>query len=303
MGDDTLTGNAEANRLNGGGDGDGSPTGGDDTISGGGGDDRLLGGNGYLDGADTLDGGAGQDTISAQDGTVDTVDCGTEIDVATTDADEGLTDTVTNCEFVNAASFSQPAPAGGTVNSDGQGEDDPGVSESDPVDIAVTTPNGGNVTVVEAEAVQGPQTAPDGQQFLALQVNITAPDATEADPLTLVFTIDSSFVPAGGAGAIKVFRDGTELDAVVPDADHRIGQRLHPQHVDRRRHRRRDAHHPHRPRQRVELRGAGDRLDSCGRDAGTDHHAPARRPRPRRRPRRRRRRSRSRRQPTRSVRS
>ncbi len=216
MGDDTLTGNAAANRLNGGGDGDGSPTGGDDTISGGDGDDRLLGGDGYLDGADTLNGGAGQDTISAKDGAVDTVDCGTEIDVATTDADDGPTDTVTNCEFVNAASFSQSAPAGGTVNSDGQGEDDPGVSESDPVDIAVTTPNGGNVTVVEADAVEGPQTAPDGQQFLALQVNITAPVATEADPLTLAFTIDSSFVPAGGAAAIKVFRDGTELDASCP---------------------------------------------------------------------------------------
>lgn len=216
MGDDTLTGNADANRLNGGGDGNASTTGGNDTISGGAGDDRLLGGNGYLDGTDTLNGGAGQDTISARDGSVDTVDCGSESDVATTDVDPDPADTVTNCEFVNAASFSQSAPAGGTVNSDGQGDDDPGVSASDPVDISVTTPGGGNVTVVEADSVQGPQTAPDGQQFLALQVNITAPVATEADPLTLVFTIDSSFVPAGGAAAIKVFRDGTELDSTCP---------------------------------------------------------------------------------------
>jgi hypothetical protein len=214
--DDHLTGNAQANRLAGGGAGAGSATGGNDTISGGDGDDRLLGGNGYHDGVDTLDGGAGQDTISAKDGTADSVDCGADSDVATTDVAPDPADTVANCEFVNAASFSQPAPAGGTVYSDGQGTDDPGVSATDPVDIAVTTPNGGNVTVVEAEAVQGPQTAPDGQQFLALQVNITAPDATEADPLRLVFTIDASLVPAGGSGAIKVFRDGTELDSSCP---------------------------------------------------------------------------------------
>jgi Ca2+-binding RTX toxin-like protein len=220
-GNDHLTGNAQANRLAGGGAGGVSATGGNDTISGGDGDDRLLGGNGYHDGVDALDGGAGQDTISAKDGTADTVDCGTESDVATTDVATtnvapDPVDTVTNCEFVNAASFSQPAPAGGTVYSDGQGTDDPGVSSTDPLDVAVTTPNGGNVTVVEAEAVQGVQTAPDGQQFLALQVNITAPDATEADPLRLVFTIDASLVPAGGSGAIKVFRDGTELDSSCP---------------------------------------------------------------------------------------
>jgi len=49
-GGDTLTGNARANRL------DGGP--GDDTLSGLGGDDTLLGGRG----SDTLDGGAGRDT-------------------------------------------------------------------------------------------------------------------------------------------------------------------------------------------------------------------------------------------------
>lgn len=221
--DDTLTGNGLANRLHGGAPSFfGGNSGGDDSLSGLDGADRLIGGNGAVfgmgDGTDTFAGGAGDDTISAQDGAVDSVDCAAGIDVATTDAAPSTpVDTpVTDCEFVNSASFSQPTPPGGTVNSDGQGGDAPGVSPGDPVDVAITSPNGGNVTVVEAEQVTGTMTAPDGTEFLDLQVNITAPEATLADPLKLAFKIDASLVPAGGAAAIKVTRDGTVLDESCP---------------------------------------------------------------------------------------
>jgi Ca2+-binding RTX toxin-like protein len=223
-GNDSLTGNDAANRLHGG------PGTGDDTLDGAGGDDRIIGGDGAYagfgltpgDGVDTLRGGSGQDTISSKDGRVDTVDCGTEIDVA--NADDGTppfegapataTDALTGCENVNPAGFSQAVSPGGTVSSDSQPGETPGVSSTDPVDVAITSPNGGNVTVAESE-ITGSQ-PPAGSDYLALQVNITAPVATEADPLRLVFTIDASIVPAGGAAAIKVFRDGTELDSPCP---------------------------------------------------------------------------------------
>ncbi len=72
-GDDALTGNAVANRLNG--------QGGNDQLAGGGGEDNLIGGDGADsleggDGDDTLNGGAGADALNGGAGAGDWADYG-----------------------------------------------------------------------------------------------------------------------------------------------------------------------------------------------------------------------------------
>jgi Ca2+-binding RTX toxin-like protein len=208
QGGDTLTGDDDPNRLSGG------PLSGADTINGGGGDDTLSGGFGFgfSDGADTINGGTGQDTVRARDGVVDTVDCGADVDVAYTDvAQEGgnpIDDDDTACENVNPEVVQQSVEEGGTAGSASE------ASPADPVDVAITSPNEGAVVIQESIVTQSQ--APAGSDFLALQMNITAPDASEDVPLELKFVIDSTLVPAGGANAIKVYRNGSALDEGCP---------------------------------------------------------------------------------------
>jgi hypothetical protein len=77
-GNDTVTGSAVAN-----------------TLDGGAGNDQLSGGSGL----DTLLGGAGDDDIRARDGLKDSVDCGADGGTATVDT----IDTVVNCTHVDAS--------------------------------------------------------------------------------------------------------------------------------------------------------------------------------------------------------
>ncbi|MFO0746321.1 MAG: calcium-binding protein [Myxococcota bacterium] len=83
-GDDTITGNALGNYLDGGA--------GIDTLSGGAGDDELFGGAGV----DILDGGAGDDTLDGGAGTETSIDCGAgEGDIVIL----GASETATGCEL------------------------------------------------------------------------------------------------------------------------------------------------------------------------------------------------------------
>ncbi len=58
----------------------------------------------------------------------------------------------------------------------------------------MTSPNEGTASISEGSITESP---PTGISFLGQEVNITAPAATADDPLTIVFEIDSSIVPAG----------------------------------------------------------------------------------------------------------
>lgn len=78
-GNDSLTGNDRANKIDG--------HGGDDTVAGAGGRDRIDGGAGK----DTLSGGRGRDEIIADDGEADTVDGGPGRDSADVDAFDSVT--------------------------------------------------------------------------------------------------------------------------------------------------------------------------------------------------------------------
>jgi predicted secreted protein len=75
-----------------------------------------------------------------------------------------------------------------------------------PVATTVTTPVAGTVTIQSTT----PDAAPSGYTFVGQQVNVTAPDATSANPLVLAFQIDQSVLSAAGvdASTLTVFRNG-----------------------------------------------------------------------------------------------
>ena len=96
--------------------------------------------------------------------------------------------------------------AGGTLTTDTESD---GATSSDPVETSLTTPNAGVVSIEETAVTAQP---PSGFQFLGQQVNITAPPATSADPLTIVFRIDSSQIPSGeDEYTVQIFKDGLQV--------------------------------------------------------------------------------------------
>ncbi len=106
--------------------------------------------------------------------------------------------------FVPPSSASETILAGATLST-GTGPPSP----ADPLTTAVTSPNGGLVTIDEAATAA----APAGYTFFGEQVEITAPPASNAsDPLVLVFDIDATLVPAGeDATSIVVLRNGVPI--------------------------------------------------------------------------------------------
>ena len=75
----------------------------------------------------------------------------------------------------------------------------------------MTTPTGGAV-----DETVGPTTtaAPSGYTIGGVQVDITAPAETVDQPLTIVFTLDGSLLPAGQTkDTVQVFRNGTMVPA------------------------------------------------------------------------------------------
>ena len=79
---------------------------------------------------------------------------------------------------------------GQTVGTD----DGSGPTEADPVEMAITSPNGGQVSVLETGATDAD---PAGFQLLNHKFDITAPDGSAADPLVLSFSLLASSLPAG----------------------------------------------------------------------------------------------------------
>jgi Bacterial Ig domain len=107
-------------------------------------------------------------------------------------------------------------PSGGTIATGAE------ATATDPLVASLTTPNGGSVSVAEGASTGG---APAGYSFVGQSVQITAPDATAQDPLTLTFTLDAGSLPAGvDETNLQVFRDG----ALVPDCDGGSGGSANP---------------------------------------------------------------------------
>lgn len=88
-----------------------------------------------------------------------------------------------------------------------------------PVTVAVTSPNGGPVDITESTTPDPPPVG-SGFTFLAFQLGITAPPASSAVPLSLVFTVDQALLatldPDLTAATLEVFRDGALVEPCTP---------------------------------------------------------------------------------------
>jgi hypothetical protein len=91
---------------------------------------------------------------------------------------------------------------------------------ADPLQIGVTTPTGGSVDET-AGLVTTP--APSGYTLGGFQAVITAPAGTAGQPLTIVFTLDGSLLPAGQTkDTVELFRNG----ALVPECTGSTGKAI-----------------------------------------------------------------------------
>lgn len=82
-----------------------------------------------------------------------------------------------------------------------------------PTQAAVTTPDGGEVTITESPAAAGPT----GYDLVGSTYQIEAPDASVEAPLRISFVVDAAALPEGlDPSTLTVFRNGT---AIEPCAD------------------------------------------------------------------------------------
>ena len=113
----------------------------------------------------------------------------------------GCLHTPANCSE-SAAGFGQ------TLTTDSEGD---ASTPADPVETTVTTSAAGAITIQESAATMPP---PIGLSLLNLQIRVTAPPGTVANPIRLVFVIDASALPPGpGISALVVYKNG----AVIAD--------------------------------------------------------------------------------------
>ncbi len=139
----------------------------------------------------------GQITATAPAGTF-----GTTVDVSVTTPVDTSANTAADDYTYDARVTSETALAGGTVTSAAE------ATPSAPVTTAVTTPAAGDVTITESAEPIG--SAPSGFSILGGSVQISAPDASVAFPLRIVFTLDASLIPSGtNTDLVTVIRHGT----------------------------------------------------------------------------------------------
>jgi probable HAF family extracellular repeat protein len=113
---------------------------------------------------------------------------------------------------VSGKQISASLPAGGSLSTDTEGD---GATPYHPLEASVTTPNAGDVTIETQPAVGAP---PSGYLLPEQQVIITAPPATAAGPLILVFRIDASVI-SGPVSDISIQRNGAAVaDCSAADA-------------------------------------------------------------------------------------
>jgi DNA/RNA endonuclease G (NUC1) len=129
--------------------------------------------------------------------------------------DGGASSNVVTVNITVAAELvTEPVSPGGTVSTGSE------PTAADPTETSVTSPGAGTITIAETSTSEVP-TGPEASSynFLGLQVNIIAPVATPADPLRLVFLLDSSVIPAGqNFNTIEVFRNGVLVPACSIEA-------------------------------------------------------------------------------------
>jgi len=97
-------------------------------------------------------------------------------------------------------------PGGGTVTTDPSSL---GATPDAPVQVAVASSTAGTISIVVTSATSP---APPGFEILGKDVDITAPDASPAEPMRFTFRMDASLVPiADDPGSVTVFRNGSAV--------------------------------------------------------------------------------------------
>lgn len=123
-----------------------------------------------------------------------------------------LTSLGLNKTFSVAKNITSTVAAGGSVTSD---EENNGATPTDPVEVSVTSPVAGSISIVAIDSDQITDQT-NGYFFFGRQFSINAPVATIASPLTLSFRIDASKIPSGqSASTLQVTKNGEVLPACV----------------------------------------------------------------------------------------
>ena len=150
---------------------------------------------------------------------------------------------------------------------------DPGSGPASVVETSVTTPTGGEVSIVGTFNAGSP---PSGYEFLGRLVQITALPATATSPLQISFDIDASEVPPGqDETTIAIFRNGVGPIPELPRRDAGGSRRSLHQRPHRPRRRRRPHHRPDLRRERVDDGERGAVLSRRHRMPVGSHSSPA----------------------------
>ncbi len=134
----------------------------------------------------------------SQTANIDLCDDGDPCSIDEICTDGVCTGTALECEVATAS----PPAGGATVSTDSE---DDGATPEDPVETSVTSPNPGEILIVERQL-------PSGE----IEVEISAPPATPADPLVIVYRLDASL---GVDPSVQFRRDGFP----VPDCNGAVG--------------------------------------------------------------------------------
>lgn len=122
--------------------------------------------------------------------------------------DDGETADGDGCDHacrIEPSAVSETVAANDTVSTDAGN----GATASQPLQVSVTTPNAGTITISRTGNTIAP---PSAFSLLSGVVDITAPSATPETPLVILFALDASVVPSGqGAATIVVEKDGTPV--------------------------------------------------------------------------------------------
>ena len=137
--------------------------------------------------------------------------CGNGIATAGETCDDGNASNGDGCEAdCSLTPITQLVDPGDTVSS-------PPASPEFPVQTAITTPNGGTITI----APPSQPSTQEGFSVVGTQLEITAPDASTTSPLKIVMTVDASAIPPGfDASRLDVTRNGVEIvDCTGPEGE------------------------------------------------------------------------------------
>lgn len=105
---------------------------------------------------------------------------------------------------------------GGMVNTDPEGH---GATPGAPIQVALTTPGGGTVTIATSTEPLSPQ----GVFQLVQQLLIEAPPASFDAPLSIVLTVDASAIPPGvDLLRVDITRDGKLLEMCSGPSGHAV---------------------------------------------------------------------------------